>query len=105
MNRARIVVLTIAIGAGGVAAYLASGSRVMAAVLPPEMRALSTGISPEAGAGRFMLSNDRVDTIRPSSRAIAEINQVEVVADDHSRQHSSINVDRHGVANPATIRK
>jgi pilus assembly protein CpaB len=26
MNRARIIVLTIAIGAGGIAAYLASGS-------------------------------------------------------------------------------
>jgi pilus assembly protein CpaB len=152
MNRARIVVLTIAIGAGGVAAYLASGSDgkappaepaaqlqtvdvlvaksdiglgqtltaddmqwqtwpaaaasntfvrrndrpeatteiagsiarspfiagepirdaklikgngsgFMAAILPSGMRAISTEISPETGAGGFILPNDRVDVI------------------------------------------
>src|SRR4029079_5342132 len=34
MNTARIVVLTIALGAGGIAAYLASGSRETAAPAP-----------------------------------------------------------------------
>jgi pilus assembly protein CpaB len=152
MNRARIIVLTIAIGAGGVAAYLASGadkapapaepvaqlqtvdvlvakadinlgqtvtpndmiwqswpastasnafirrsdrpdatkeitgsiarspfiagepirepkliksngSGFMAAILPQGMRAISTEISPETGAGGFILPNDRVDVI------------------------------------------
>src|SRR5436305_639399 len=153
MNRARIVVLTIAVGAGGVAAYLASGSDpqvptvqqptvqlqtvdvlvakndiglgqsvtaddvqwqtwpattagssfikrnerpegikdvlgsivrapfiagepirepklvkpngsgFMAAMLPTGMRAVSTEISPETGAGGFILPNDRVDVI------------------------------------------
>jgi pilus assembly protein CpaB len=153
MNRARIIVLTIAIGAGGVAAYLASGSDskaptpaepvaqlqtvdvlvakadinlgqtvtpndmiwqswpastasnsfirrsdrpdatkeitgsiarspfiagepirepkliksngsgFMAAILPQGMRAISTEISPETGAGGFILPNDRVDVI------------------------------------------
>jgi pilus assembly protein CpaB len=152
MNRARIVVLTIAVGAGGVAAYLASGSDdkpapaapaaqlqtvdvlvakadiglgqtvtpadmvwqtwptasasntfirrnerpaattqiagsiarspfiagepirepklvkgngsgFMAAILPTGMRAISTEISPETGAGGFILPNDRVDVI------------------------------------------
>jgi pilus assembly protein CpaB len=151
MNRARIVVLTIAVGAGGVAAYLASlsdrpaatepvaqlptvdvlvaksdiglgqtvtpadmiwqtwpaatasstfirrnerpeattqiagsiarapfiagepirdpklvksnGSGFMAAILPTGMRAISTEISPETGAGGFILPNDRVDVI------------------------------------------
>jgi pilus assembly protein CpaB len=152
MNRARIVVLTIAVGAGGVAAYLASGSDdrpapaapvaqlptvdvlvaksdiglgqtvtpadmvwqtwptasasntfirrnerpdattqiagsiarspfiagepirepklvkgngsgFMAAILPSGMRAISTEISPETGAGGFILPNDRVDVI------------------------------------------
>jgi pilus assembly protein CpaB len=146
MNRARIVVLAIAIGAGGVAAYLASGSDkpapaepvaqlptvdvlvaksetvkpedlqwqtwptasassafikrserpsatteitgsiarspfiagepireqklvkadgsgFMAAILPTGMRAISTEISPETGAGGFILPNDRVDVI------------------------------------------
>src|SRR5450756_1988568 len=119
MNTARIVVLTIAVGAGGVAAYLASGSDnmqwqtwpaatasntfirrnerpdattqiagsiarapfiqgepirepklvrangsgFMAAILPTGMRAVSTEISPETGAGGFILPNDRVDVI------------------------------------------
>src|SRR5712671_1239075 len=114
MNTARIVVLTIAVGAGGVAAYLASGSDpkapaepavqlltvdvlvakndiglgsiarapfiagepirepklvrangsgFMAAILPAGMRAVSTEISPETGAGGFILPNDRVDVI------------------------------------------
>ena len=152
MNTARIVVLTIAVGAGGIAAYLASGSDnkpapaepvaqlqtvdvlvaksdiglgqtvkpedmqwqtwpaatassnfirrnerpdattqiagsiarspfiagepireaeagqgqrsgFMAAILPTGMRAISTEISPETGAGGFILPNDRVDVI------------------------------------------
>jgi pilus assembly protein CpaB len=35
----------------------------MAAVLPSGMRAVSTAISPETGAGGFILPNDRVDVI------------------------------------------
>jgi pilus assembly protein CpaB len=41
----------------------ASGSGFMAAILPPGMRAISTEISPETGAGGFILPNDRVDVI------------------------------------------
>src|SRR6202165_5868473 len=41
----------------------ANGSGFMAAILPTGMRALSTGISPETGAGGFILPNDRVDVI------------------------------------------
>src|SRR5919205_1059007 len=99
MNTARIVVLVIALGAGGVAAYLASGydnkpapqtqiagsiarvplmqgepireqklvraegSGFMAAILPSGMRAVSTEISAETGAGGFILPNDRVDIV------------------------------------------
>jgi pilus assembly protein CpaB len=39
------------------------GSGFMAAILPPGMRAISTQISPETGAGGFILPNDRVDVI------------------------------------------
>jgi pilus assembly protein CpaB len=265
MNRARIVVLTIAIGAGGVAAYLASGSDsgppapaepvvqlqtvdvlvaktdiglgqtvtpndllwqtwpsasasnafirrnehpnatteftgsiarspfiagepirepklvkpngsgFMAAILPSGMRAVSTEISPETGAGGFILPNDRVDvlltrreknpdrsnstdiviteiilsnlrvlaidqapkekdgqntvvgktvtlelkpeqapilaaarqagTLSLALRSIADINQVEIVSDDRSRQRGSINVVRYGVTSPTIIQK
>jgi pilus assembly protein CpaB len=39
------------------------GSGFMAAILPAGMRAISTQISPETGAGGFILPNDRVDVI------------------------------------------
>src|ERR1700694_945258 len=41
----------------------ANGSGFMAALLPTGMRAISTEISPETGAGGFILPNDRVDVI------------------------------------------
>jgi pilus assembly protein CpaB len=41
----------------------ANGSGFMAAILPQGMRAISTEISPETGAGGFILPNDRVDII------------------------------------------
>jgi len=41
----------------------ADGSGFMAAILPSGMRAISTEISPETGAGGFILPNDRVDVI------------------------------------------
>jgi pilus assembly protein CpaB len=39
------------------------GSGFMAAILPSGMRAISTEISPETGAGGFILPNDHVDVI------------------------------------------
>jgi pilus assembly protein CpaB len=41
----------------------AKGSGFMAAILPSGMRAISTQISAETGAGGFILPNDRVDVI------------------------------------------
>jgi pilus assembly protein CpaB len=41
----------------------ANGSGFMAAILPQGMRAVSTEISPETGAGGFILPNDRVDVL------------------------------------------
>src|SRR5439155_19799476 len=41
----------------------ANGSGFMAAILPSGMRAISTQISPETGAGGFILPNDRVDVL------------------------------------------
>ena len=41
----------------------ADGSGFMAAILPSGMRAVSTEISAESGAGGFILPNDRVDVI------------------------------------------
>jgi pilus assembly protein CpaB len=41
----------------------ANGSGFMAAILPSGMRAISTEITPETGAGGFILPNDHVDVI------------------------------------------
>jgi len=41
----------------------ADGSGFMAAILPSGFRAVSTEISPETGAGGFILPNDRVDVV------------------------------------------
>ena len=41
----------------------ADGSGFMAAILPAGFRAIATEISPETGAGGFILPNDRVDVI------------------------------------------
>ena len=46
----------------------AEGSGFMAAILPTGMRAVSTEISPETGAGGFILPNDRVDVFLPGAR-------------------------------------
>jgi pilus assembly protein CpaB len=53
----------------------AKGSGFMAAILPSGMRAVSTQISPETGAGGFILPNDHVDVIltkRNAGRATSD---------------------------------
>jgi pilus assembly protein CpaB len=50
------------------------GSGFMAAILPSGSRAVSTQISPETGAGGFILPNDRVDVIvTKKDRAAARV--------------------------------
>ena len=63
----------------------ANGSGFMAAILPTGMRAISTEISPETGAGGFILPNDRVDVIlskrdkNPDKSASADIVNSEII--------------------------
>src|SRR5207253_3045304 len=69
MNTPRIVVLTIAVGAGGIAAYLASGSDNKPPTAPVaqlqnvDVLVAKSEIAPETGAVGFILPNDRVDVI------------------------------------------
>ena len=57
----------------------------MAAILPTGMRAVSTEISPETGAGGFILPNDRVDVIlskrekNPDRTGAADIVDSEII--------------------------
>jgi pilus assembly protein CpaB len=57
----------------------ANGAGFMAAVLPTGMRAVSTEISPETGAGGFILPNDRVDVILSKRERGADRGGPEVV--------------------------
>jgi pilus assembly protein CpaB len=61
----------------------ANGSGYMAAILPSGMRAISVEISPETGAGGFILPNDHVDVILTRRDRMAERNAgVEVHTSD-----------------------
>ena len=60
----------------------ANGSGFMAAILPTGMRAISTEISPETGAGGFILPNDRVDVIlskREKNNASGDVVNSEII--------------------------
>ena len=57
----------------------ANGSGFMAAILPTGMRAISTEISPETGAGGFILPNDRVDVILSKREKNPDGNGADVV--------------------------
>jgi pilus assembly protein CpaB len=63
----------------------ANGSGFMAAILPTGLRAVSTEISPETGAGGFILPNDRVDVLltkrdkNPDRTAQADIVNSEII--------------------------
>jgi pilus assembly protein CpaB len=58
----------------------ANGSGFMAAILPTGMRAVSTEITPENGAGGFILPNDRVDLILSKREKNPERNGPDVAA-------------------------
>lgn len=84
----------------------------MAAILPEGMRAISVRISPETGAGGFILPNDRVDVIltRRTEREAGEPRQtsetvlanVRVLAIDQSFQESGSD-DQAAIGKTATL--
>jgi pilus assembly protein CpaB len=60
----------------------ADGSGFMAAILPTGMRAISTEISPETGAGGFILPNDRVDVILSGREKSPDRNAADIVSSE-----------------------
>src|SRR3954453_13273011 len=68
----------------------ANGSGYMAAVLDKGMRAISTEISPETGAGGFILPNDHVDVIL--SRRERDADKVGGGGDSHSSETIMANI-------------
>src|ERR1700730_12184165 len=69
MNRARIVVLSIAVGAGGIAAYLASGSDDKPQPAAPQAQLQTVGVlvaKADIGLGQTVAPEDMVwQTWRP----------------------------------------
>jgi Flp pilus assembly protein CpaB len=135
MNTARIVVLTIAVGAGGVAAYLASGSDNKPAPAEPVAQmptvdvlvaqsgiGLGQAVKPEdlqwqtwpatTASNSFIRRNERPDattqigTLSLALRSIADVNVVASSADDQAlRRGDTINVVRYGLSTPTTTPK
>src|SRR6202171_6525455 len=68
----------------------ANGSGFMAAILPTGMRAISTEISPETGAGGFILPNDRVDGILSKREKNPENNAPDIVSSEISLTNSRV---------------
>ena len=102
MNTARIVVLTIAVGAGGVAACLASGSDIgLGQTAAPEDMRWQTR-SAASASNTFIRLNERLDaTTRKDGQ-----NAVENSSDDQAPgRGGSVSVVRYGVANSMTIKK
>jgi Flp pilus assembly protein CpaB len=135
MNTARIVVLTIAVGAGGVAAYLASGSDNKPAPAEPVAQmptvdvlvaksdiGLGQAVKPEdlqwqtwpaaTASNSFIRRNERPDattqsgTLSLALRSIADVNVVASSTDDQAlRRGDSINVVRYDLSTPTTTPK
>jgi len=59
-----------------------NGSGFMAAILPSGMLAISTEISPETGAGGFILPNDRVDVLMTRRLKNPDSNGPELIQSD-----------------------
>jgi Flp pilus assembly protein CpaB len=118
MNTARIVVLTTAVGAGGVAAYLAGGSDSKPAPAEPAAQLQTVDVlvaKADIGLGQTLTPVDmhhpvlaaarQSGTLSLALRSIADLNAVDIRPDDQSARRGNINVVRYGVSNPTTIQK
>lgn len=114
MITARIVVLTI--GAGGVAAYAASGPDSK----PPPAEPVGQLQTVNVLVAKSDISLGSTATLKPEQtpsiaaahpagtvalRSISHLNQMDIGSEDLARQPGIINVVRYGVTNPTTIQK
>ena len=97
MNTARIVVLTIAVGAGGIAAYLASGSDSKPLPTEPVAQLQTMDVlvaKSDIGRGQAVAPEDLQWQTWPA----ATDNQA-------LKRGDSVNVVRYGVSSPTTAQK
>ena len=97
MNTARIVVLTIAVGAGGIAAYLASGSDNKPLPTEPVAQLQTVDVlvaKSDIGRGQAVAPEDLQWQTWPAA------------TDDQAlKRGDSVNVVRYGVSSPTTTQK
>jgi Flp pilus assembly protein CpaB len=120
MNTARIVVLTIAVGAGGIAAFLASGSDNKPPPAEPVAQLQTVDVlvaKSDIGLGQTVtleLKPEQTETLARSRqsgtlslalRSIADLNVVDRSDDQAPRRGDSVNVVRFGVSTPTTTQK
>jgi Flp pilus assembly protein CpaB len=102
MNTARIVDLTVAVGAGGIAAYLASGSDIKPPPTAPvaQLQTLDVLVAKsDIGLGQSVAPKN----LPPALRSIADLNAVENNSDDQApKRGNRVNVVRYGVLTPTT---
>jgi Flp pilus assembly protein CpaB len=118
MNTARIVVLTVAIGAGGIAAYLANGSddKPAGPAAPvAQMQTIDVLIAKsDIGLGQTVKPEQsetlarvrQTGTLALALGSITDANAVEVRSDDQgNKRGESVSVVRYGVASSQTVQK
>jgi pilus assembly protein CpaB len=96
MNTARIVVLTIAVGAGGIAAYLASGSDSKPLPTEPvaQLQTMDVLAKSDIGLGQAVAPENLQWQTWPAA------------TDDQAlKRGDSVNVVRYGVSSPTTAQK
>jgi Flp pilus assembly protein CpaB len=132
MNTARIVVLTIALGAGGIAAYLASGSdnkppaepvarlQTVDVLVAKSDIGLGQSVTPEdlqwqtwpasTASNSFIRRNGRPEattgTLSLALRSIVDLNATGTRSDDQApKRGDAINVVRYGISSLTTTQK
>ena len=115
MNTARIVVLTIAVGAGGIAAYPASGSDNKPAPTGPVAQLQTVDVlvaKSDIGLGQTVAPEDMQWQTWPAATASNgfvrrnDLNMVENRTDNQApKRGESVNVVRYGVSISTTTQK
>jgi Flp pilus assembly protein CpaB len=100
MNTARIVDLTVAVGADSIAAYLASGSDTKPPPTAPQLQTMDVLVAKsDIGLGQSVAPKN----LLPALRSIADLDAVENSSDDQApKRGNRVNVVRYGVLTPTT---
>jgi pilus assembly protein CpaB len=95
MNTARIVVLTIAVGAGGIAAYLASGSDNKSLPIVAQLQTMDVLVAKsDISLGQAVMPEDLQWQTWPAA-----------TDDQAPKRGDSVNVARYSVSSPTTTQK